>query len=54
LHLSPKTIDRYRENIKHKLGLDSASEVLRHATQWVLQLGSSTTESQSARSAEAP
>lgn len=39
LHLSPKTIDRYRENIKHKLGLESASEVLRHATQWVLQAG---------------
>jgi DNA-binding NarL/FixJ family response regulator len=39
LHLSPKTIDRYRENIKHKLGLHSASEVLRQATQWVLQLG---------------
>lgn len=39
LHLSPKTIDRYRENIKHKLGLTSASEVLRQATQWVLQLG---------------
>jgi DNA-binding NarL/FixJ family response regulator len=39
LHLSPKTIDRYRENIKHKLRLASASEVLRHATHWVLQLG---------------
>jgi DNA-binding NarL/FixJ family response regulator len=39
LHLSPKTVDRYRENIKHKLGLKSASEVLRQATQWVLQLG---------------
>lgn len=37
LHLSPKTVERYRENLKHKLGLSSASELLRHATQWVLE-----------------
>jgi DNA-binding NarL/FixJ family response regulator len=44
LRLSPKTIDRYRENIKHKLGLESANEVLRHATQWVLQAGDGQTQ----------
>jgi DNA-binding NarL/FixJ family response regulator len=37
LHLSPKTVERYRENLKHKLGLNSASELLRHATQWILE-----------------
>lgn len=37
LHLSPKTVERYRENLKQKLGLNSASELLRHATQWVLE-----------------
>lgn len=37
LHLSPKTVDRYRENIKHKLRVESSSDVLRAATQWVLE-----------------
>ncbi len=35
LHLSVKTIETYRENIKHKLGLRNASELIRVATQWV-------------------
>jgi DNA-binding NarL/FixJ family response regulator len=35
LHLSIKTIETYRENIKHKLGLRNASELVRLATQWV-------------------
>jgi len=35
LHLSIKTIETYRENIKHKLGLRNASELIRLATQWV-------------------
>jgi len=34
LHLSIKTIETYRENIKHKLGLNNAPELLRHATEW--------------------
>ncbi len=34
LHLSIKTIETYRENIKHKLGLHNAPELLRHATEW--------------------
>jgi DNA-binding NarL/FixJ family response regulator len=35
LHLSIKTIETYRENIKHKLGLRNAAELIRIATQWV-------------------
>jgi len=39
LHLSPKTVERYRENIKHKLGLPNAHELIRHATRYVLEMG---------------
>lgn len=35
LHLSIKTIETYRENIKHKLGLRNAAELIRLATQWM-------------------
>jgi DNA-binding NarL/FixJ family response regulator len=35
LHLSIKTIEYYREQIKHKLGLKSSSELTQHATAWV-------------------
>jgi DNA-binding NarL/FixJ family response regulator len=35
LHLSIKTIEYYREQIKHKLNLDSASELTQYATSWV-------------------
>jgi DNA-binding NarL/FixJ family response regulator len=35
LHLSIKTIETYRENIKHKLGLRNAAELVQLATQWV-------------------
>ncbi|TWT79596.1 Oxygen regulatory protein NreC [Planctomycetes bacterium CA13] len=31
LELSPKTVETYRENIKAKLGLDNATELIRHA-----------------------
>jgi DNA-binding NarL/FixJ family response regulator len=34
LHLSPKTVDTYREHIKAKLGLESAGEVLQFAIRW--------------------
>jgi DNA-binding NarL/FixJ family response regulator len=37
LHLSPKTVETYRENIKHKLNLDNAAELTQHAVQWVLE-----------------
>jgi DNA-binding NarL/FixJ family response regulator len=31
LHLAPKTVHTYREHLKEKLGLRSASELIRHA-----------------------
>ena len=39
LSLSPKTIETYREHIKSKLNLSNASEMTRHAVQWVLEQG---------------
>ncbi len=35
LHLSVKTIDSYREHLKLKLHLNSGSELVQHAIQWV-------------------
>jgi len=35
LHLSVKTVDTHRENIKRKLGLASGTELARHAFLWV-------------------
>ncbi len=35
LHLSVKTIESHRENIKRKLKLDNATELLQHAVKWV-------------------
>jgi DNA-binding NarL/FixJ family response regulator len=35
LHLSVKTVESHREHIKTKLGVDSASELLKEAVQWV-------------------
>lgn len=35
LHLSVKTVESYRARIKHKLDIDSASELLRYAVQWI-------------------
>src|SRR3989449_7152241 len=35
LHLSIKTIEYYREQIKHKLDLKTASELTHYATSWV-------------------
>ncbi|MEP6168219.1 MAG: response regulator transcription factor, partial [Rhodopirellula bahusiensis] len=36
LYLSVKTIERHKENIKRKLGLENATQLTCHATQWVL------------------
>lgn len=41
IHLSPKTVETYRENIKKKLDLSNATELTRHAVQWVLDDSSS-------------
>jgi len=35
LRLSIKTVETYRENIKHKLGLQNAAELIRNAVSWV-------------------
>jgi DNA-binding NarL/FixJ family response regulator len=37
MYVSPKTVERYRENIKHKMHLESAIELVRCCTQWVLE-----------------
>jgi DNA-binding NarL/FixJ family response regulator len=37
LNLSPRTVDRHRENIKHKLNLTSATQLIQYATQWALE-----------------
>jgi DNA-binding NarL/FixJ family response regulator len=37
LHLSKKTVEAHRANIKEKLAVPSAREVVRYATQWVGQ-----------------
>ncbi len=39
LFISPRTVERFRENIKQKLGLSNAVELVRTATVWVLQQG---------------
>jgi DNA-binding NarL/FixJ family response regulator len=39
LHLSVKTVETYREHIKGKLNLRSASELVSRAVQWVLERG---------------
>jgi DNA-binding NarL/FixJ family response regulator len=37
LHLSKKTVEAHRSNIKEKLGVSSARDVVRYATQWISQ-----------------
>ncbi len=39
LQLSPKTIETHREHIKEKLELKNATELTKHAVQWVLERG---------------
>jgi DNA-binding CsgD family transcriptional regulator len=35
LHLSVKTVESYRENIKEKLRLQNATELIQHAIHWL-------------------
>jgi DNA-binding CsgD family transcriptional regulator len=37
LHLSPKTVETYRENIKAKLNLSNSTQLTKPAVQWVLE-----------------
>ncbi|MFO7974584.1 MAG: response regulator transcription factor [Candidatus Hydrogenedentota bacterium] len=37
LHLSRKTIETYREKIKEKLNIDTGSQLVQRAVQWVLE-----------------
>ena len=37
MDLSVKTVERYKENIKHKLRLDNATQLIQRATHWVLE-----------------
>lgn len=39
LFLSPKTVETYRENIKVKLNLANATELIQHTVTWVLDSG---------------
>ncbi|MCA9266110.1 MAG: helix-turn-helix transcriptional regulator, partial [Planctomycetales bacterium] len=39
LYLSVHTIDSHREKIRHKLGVEHGSELVRRAVQWVLENG---------------
>ena len=39
LHLSIKTVETHRENIKAKLNVKNSAELGRHAVQWVLENG---------------
>lgn len=40
LHISVKTVESHRANIKDKLHLDTANELMRHAVRWVEGTGS--------------
>ena len=40
LHLSVKTVETHRENIKGKLNLPNSAELSREAVQWVMENGS--------------
>jgi DNA-binding NarL/FixJ family response regulator len=49
LGLSRKTVDAYREHLRHKLGIHNSSELLRYAIQW-----RRTTSAPESHSSEAP
>ncbi len=44
LGVSTKTVENHRENIKHKLGIQSYTELIRHAVEWNISTQSGDTE----------
>ena len=39
LHLSPRTVETYRDGIRNKLNLDSSRAVVRYSAQWMMEQG---------------
>jgi DNA-binding NarL/FixJ family response regulator len=39
LHLSVKTVETYRDRIRHKLGLQDGTKLVHFATQWAMEAG---------------
>jgi DNA-binding NarL/FixJ family response regulator len=37
MHISPKTVETFRARVKEKLGLGNVTELVRYATQWVIE-----------------
>jgi DNA-binding CsgD family transcriptional regulator len=37
MHISPKTVETYRVRIKEKLSIETLPELMRRATEWVLE-----------------
>jgi DNA-binding NarL/FixJ family response regulator len=48
LAISPKTVESHRARIKAKLNIDSFSELMRRAIQWVESIGNSSSEARTA------
>lgn len=44
LHLSPKTIESYRESLKTKLSLRNSTQLTHHAVQWLLESNNSSAD----------
>jgi DNA-binding NarL/FixJ family response regulator len=54
MHVSAKTVETYRIRMKHKLGVKNATQLVQRATQWVLEMNSSSTPMASPKQAHDP